>query len=390
MYKLEKIDTTVYIQTAGCVVPGIIDTFYRNNYNALYYYPETYRHCSAVYGDQIKKSLADAGIVCATQFGTQGINLYKLMQSVQEYPNTLFEIGLYEYFSLPNRFRKLLHNHKIVVHDYCESARSSSRSMRSAIDTSNYANITDFYQHMIDQHPNVILSTESADHTWCLPTFLFKTVSANIANNQIVQPTPNPSNDVLIPMWKPKRHRLDLLLSLHQNNLLHQCDWSLNEFNAHPDSQQSLADSDILNTNREHEFNMLYGELLPRTLYSKSESNLMGLPEQSQWNYNLYIASETDHSVALVTEKTYKGFISGLPTLIHGGDQCAKIVTDMGFELVASTSSVTDICDLVENSKQYYDYELTKHNFYNIMDHEKMCGILSNQILRMFDYFYNS
>lgn len=386
MYYLEKISTfSEFGYSKYLYAPGIIDTFIAEDKSILATQDVLLANTKNTYERVLIDALADHNICIATKFGEHGIDIHDLILSDYDHSNVIFEIGMYEYTSLPRILQFKLSKFNLLVHDYLECGVPLYHPELFDLYKENSSNILN--------KPNIVFSSDNPESRWCIPMYMYKTVSDTI--DSVISPddVTEKNNSVLLPIRKPRDHRVDLLAGLDSQGLLDNCDWSLRGKYKQGirNNKQMIAgminpgDHENVEFYFEHDFMRKYDSILPKEL--PMGDKYTGIASDIHWRYDLYISSETYFTVPFVSEKSYKGFLSGLPTVIHGHPACTTYLQNLGFHVydVDPEDQITGICELVKNCKP--NKEAALHNFNLITNHTQMISILSNKVAEMFEYF---
>ena len=353
--------------------PGILDILYGNTAN---YYMDCFsRDVHLHHGKHILSELSDLGVSTGNHFGTQGIDYKVLLSNGVDYPYTIFEICPKSYANIPAGAKKLLNKHyNIIVHDYMEGGFTLT-------DINDVSTVTG----------------EISD----VPVFMLFTLLRSWESDNVLPEFPNKSNKKLaiIPVHKPREHRLEALHQIDQAGLLDQCDWSLFL------TQNETVPGDFVNGPNvsvdrwshvvEHSFISKYRSQLPKILdHIESFADCLPLNKKYHGGYNWMVVCETYPDNFFVTEKTIKAFIGGIMPLIVGAPGFVKHLTEFGFKLVDGYDHLSDsdrigaIVDIMQHDHANYA-DLAEHNYNLITNQEAISSKLAHRILTAYQRAIN-
>ena len=297
-------------------------------------------YCNGTYlwGDQILEKLQSYDIWIGQQYGTDGITITDVFGPGVDRDNTTYCIPI-EKFAMLSKVQAtlLLSELKLIVCDYSEGGFLIREFMGKH--KQSWENITTQIRDVIISHSGL----ESFDHivgtsrTLCMHYFpllaLWETIRTNnVPSLEQVQTPMEKRKSVLVPVHKPRRHRVDMLSTMDAYGLLADADWSLT---VNFDEDGELGDflrTPNVSVTRFYETAMSsfvgkHKHILPKTLPNdtvKQFADCIPLDKQFAGQYKWFVSCETYSDLVFVTEKTYKGFIGGMPVALVGAMDTGK------------------------------------------------------------------
>lgn len=222
-----------------------------------------------------------------------------------------------------------------------------------------------------------------------------------------------PQKSALIPVHKPRMHRIKMLAELDAQNLLHNCDWSLTvneqggdqlgDFQHTPNV--NLSRFDFLTTDPTcKSFYEKYKHLLPKTLVDNDITKFnecIPLPVQLAGKYQWYVSCETYTHMQFVTEKTYKAFMCGLPVLMIADANTAKQFSNstgfllpyadrydefgIGNDDIGRYQAVAEI--IKENPAVHKDMIMNNYDLINNINWQVV--LVVERLIKLNEYYYN-
>lgn len=349
------------------------------------------RNVSKSYGQAFADICFQHGILCGERYGVQGISIYELLVTGDQ-SDTVYEIGVSEFAALPSRIKNKISKYRLIVHDYCEAGLS----------VGNMTGNTQLFNY-IAQAPNLIFSSDNLDLSdYPVYKHLYQTVADT---RELGVPTQNraPSRSLLIPAWKPRVHRIDLLKKFDDLGLLSNSEWSLHcEYNAlysesTKDLNPKLTDKhSIINMEwvdewfySAHPFVTKYQSILPKSIYQpegKYKSPNI-LHNDLHWDFSWYVCLETYFDIPFITEKTFKGFASGLPVILYGNKRMHDSLTQHGFRCLTAYGDTPEEqhSSILSQIQTTFNPADVMHNYNLVNNDEKMLTITITSLLGMIE-----
>ena len=341
-----------------------------------------------LWGDEVLEQLKSYDIWIGKYYGTEGITITEVFGPTVDRDNTIYCIPIEKFVRLSKvQATRLLTELRLMICDYSEGG-FLLREFTAQLDHS--------WETITNQLRHVMISTtclESFDHvigthgTLIMHYFPLLTLWETIRTNnlpsleQIRTPIEKRKN-LLVPVHKPRHHRVNMLSALDTRGLLADADWSLTvNFDEDGELGDFLKTPNVsvsrYQTSATTPFVGKHKHTLPRTLPNdtvKKFADCIPLDKQFAGQYKWYIACETYSDLNFVTEKTFKGFLAGMPVLISGAyDTSLKLSQMLEFEMpfmdqydkhCISNDDQTRyqrICDIVQC--QIPDQEVIEYNF---------------------------
>lgn len=351
--------------------PGLIDMLVGDTRKS--YSEQFTKHIKKYYGKKVVQQLHNRDIFLAEQFGPNGVKAIELLAGkFTVNPNTIFEVDIPTFNSLPVRTRTMLSDlYTIVIHDYMEGGW--------------------FFKKEHSQNSNTLLSSGSLDSG--VPVFLMCTYANSVESGNICSTFPDETKKrlAIMPVHKARPWRLDMLHALDQAEIIDEIDWSLwlnfNETDVPSHFEQSKnVTTARWKTASEHPFVIKYKNQLPKKLdiiddfYDCLPMNLL-----YHGKYKWHICTETYMDKFFLTEKTVKSFIAGHVPLTVAKPGFNKFLEDYGFKFVGDYDQLGGqerIDKIVEIlSTDHRDYtDIARHNYDLITDCDRVSIIIADSI----------
>ena len=303
-----------------------------------------------LWGNRVLEKFLKFGVHIGKNYGTRGITVQDMMNTGAD-ANTIYCISVEEFSQLSNIDRyMLLTNYVVMICDLAEGGFHFSELF------SKYGNNMNAFTKNEPVRCCFVCTSGMENfnfiagvrNTVNIPYFMLLTSWE--CHSKALIPDPKqfmkPVKSALVPVHKPRMHRIKMLAQLDKMNLLNVCDWSLT-VNQHSGGEfgdfqhtpnVSLARFNFLTTDPVcKSFYEKYQHQLPKSLVNNDISEFsecIPLPVQLAGKYQWYVSCETYTHMQFVTEKTYKAFMCGLPVLLVADANTAKSFSkDTGFEL---------------------------------------------------------
>lgn len=343
-------------------------------------------YCNGPYlwGDEIVEQLKSYDIWLGKYYGTEGITITNVFGPDVDRDNTVYCIPIEKFARLSKvQATRLLNELRLMICDYSEGG-FLMREYTNQIEN-NWETIT-------NQVREVSISTsglESFDHvqrTYCtmgMHYFPLLTLWETIRTNNLpsieqIRTPIEKRKSLLVPVHKPRPHRVEMLSALDKRGLLANADWSLTvNFDESGELGDFLRTPNVSVTRYQDSATMPFvgkhKHLLPKTLPNdtvKKFADCIPLDKQFAGQYKWYVSCETYHDFDFVTEKTFKGFLAGMPVLICGGvSPMTKVSDTLEFEMpyadeldhLDHSEKRQAICDIVQ--AQQVDQDIIEYNF---------------------------
>jgi len=357
MVKIEKINTMLE-RLVEHMPPGYVDVFHSNRYTYMWWH---YRNFKEMFLPLLPNDLQ-----IGLEYGTQG---KPIMEILAEGPtDTIWETDYITLLHLPERLKKeLLKKHRVLVAELMEMGIFNKDQSHGDI-------VSDI---KLNYEVREIIEHNAG------PMF------ALFTHNNLCEQYPNkeflyePKTLALVPARKPRDNRVKFLAKLYEQGLLEYCDWSLT-YVEDPPHLEAIKHGDgdffkspnvnasrfkLLTETNEPYLQKFYNDnidILPKSFDMPNQyfSDTHRVKEEWFGSYIFKIALETQsHNVEnkkhFITEKTFKGFMLGLPTMILGPSGIENTVSNMGFEF---PNFEYDHLDGDERIDKMISYLKQKHN----------------------------
>jgi hypothetical protein len=342
MIHLEKISTArsdtytnlQYSFSDGMEHPGLIGIFYNN--------PE--------FAVEIKKQCEKNGLAFGLRFGAKGVTVDSLLQvhdptlrknlkHTTQLHNYWFEISPSCFMSIPTPQREeLITLYNIIVFDYIDGGYRVENILPKAY-----------------RNDNRILNASGAfdkfgNETMCIPVYPHITYQeANRTGNIVAESVIDNEKQkrCLFPNHKPRPSRLATLAKLNEIDILDfEVDWSLTinweedgdlgDYFKSPNVGLDRYGHSLIQSESVKKFVKKYKNKLPKVLPNStidSFKDCIPLNKRYAGNYTWKIACEPYPYIKFNTEKTFKGFMAGIPVLTIGPKNLNKYLISVGYEM---------------------------------------------------------
>lgn len=342
-----------------------------------------------LWGDEILEKFSAYGIWIGDTYGTDGITITDVFGADVDRDNTIFCITIEEFSQLSKvQATLLLTELRLMVCDYSEGGFLIREFMGKHNDS--WESITDQVRQVIISHSGL----DCFDHitrTWnTLNMHYFPLLTLwetrrtnNIPSLEQVRTPMEKRKGALIPVHKPRIHRVAMLSAMDKRGLLEDADWSLTvNFDEDGESGDFLKTPNVSVARFQDvamsSFVGKHKHSIPRTLPNDTVKNFadcIPLDKQFAGQYKWYVSCETYNDLIFVTEKTYKGFIGGMPVALIGAQHTARqLTTDLEFEMpyyelyddenIANHSDhnrYQRVCDIIQSYT--VDQDIINYNF---------------------------
>jgi len=323
-------------------------------------------------------------------FNTTGLDIDILLTGNYDIKNLVIEISIDNINSLPkNKLKTLLESYPVILNDFEEGGNLYHNENLNLVKLLTDRNIKPKQLFLVggclqlEDYPSLNIYKIHYDYWMIISTTVNQNFSNAIFNNKYKQnlldqlETP-PNKFCIIPMFKPRQHRLNLLSQLNYIDMLDKCDWSLAlDYNPITNTYYSFK------TIPEQE-NYNVQVFLKKYKFPKFLPNSVDLtwsdiisPNIADFNqYRFYLSAETflgDEVLTpmggcgFTTEKTFKSFLTGSTPIIYGPKEIGPHLINMGFKTThnADSSNYTSVANLVKTvyDTQIYEKDLIQHNF---------------------------
>lgn len=340
-------------------------------------------------------------------YGTTGVDIDHLIIGNVAVQNLVVEICTDHLSYYPvKKLKILLENHTVILNDFEEGGNLYNLDRLNLVKFLTARNIkpkqlflvggvfqqTDYPAlniHKIQYDYWLIVTATISDFfNKALDDYSFKQSMLD----RLEQP---PDKFCLMPIFKPRQHRLELLTHLDSIGILDLCDWSLAynysrtidrynsmivDINTMPDHVKQFLSSDKYS----------FPKLLPDL---NTEWGDIIAPNPIHFNkYKYFISAETHlgHELGnelggcgFITEKTFKCFLIGSSPIIYGPSRSASYLNTLGFKTSCPDIDCNDYKQIANFIKQkslnsVYEKDLIQHNFDLITD----LNFLTDQIVK--------
>lgn len=368
--------------------PGLViqlcDQHYQPTKYAVGY---QWKHVRSVIGDLVINQLSDHGITLGSRFGGKGIDFRVLFSS--EPDDSYYEVSAKHLCLLnlsPNRITKLLTNHKLFVHDYCEAGFFIKQFIDQYSEFLPLARDITYFHAVDNEHKgNWQVNIPRGHKEISLPICLYGVGTFYQREKFHILPAYN-QQDILIPVHKARGWRIDALAVMDEKGLLDYADWSLykidpasvsgpNDFKRSPALRDIMHNSecnyDVLNFINKYS----WPRMLPQDNIQRFDEHL-NLNQQWQ-NYKRYVGIETHCDKWVISEKSLKGFILGVPSVTISAKNFNSYLNRYGFEIDGDYDSADT---LVERTRHATDFMLSSNGNKDIAMHNQLL-LKDNQFL---------
>ena len=346
--------------------------------------------CKYVTSEKISQYVRNKlpNMVFGKHFGTTGINIDALLSGEVNIDNLAIEMSVECLQTVPKqKLKKLFENYIVILNDFMEFGTFYGAYHPHLVDFLSSRNIKPKQiflvagGYQLTDYPPLNIIKIQFDY-WAIVTVLLDSYYSDAVfdltykQKMLDQFDLEPPNLCIIPMYKPRYKRVELLSILDNLNILEKCDWSL-AFN----SSEKVNEFGNGVENTYSEFLSKYE--FPKSLTDVEKYNTLQKPPREWFNkYKFYISAETyigDEmdpimgQCSSITEKTFKSFLLGTSPILLSGPGSLEHLSKMGFKQqfgYYDTTSPTEISKVIVEalSNPFYDKNLIQHNFDKITD----------------------
>lgn len=324
-------------------------------------------------------------------YGTDGIDIDYLLADNIDIENLVIELTVDHLSFLPkNKLKLLLENHIVILNDFEEGGNLYGVTGLDLVSFLSNRNIKPKQLFFVGgcfcqtDYPPLNIHKIQYDYWLVVSATINDFFSTTLTDTHYKQKLLDqldkvPDNFCLIPIFKPRPHRLELLAYLESISILEKCDWSL-AFNFNPkiNSYKSLTLKDPLPTHvTEFLFNGKYS--FPKFVPNNTGVDWKDIISTNPFNFNKYkyfVAVETYlgnekitklGKCGFTTEKTFKSFLSGSAPIVYGPLGIEEHLQSLGFKILNSmdTTDYKQVGNFVKQLHNNINYEkaLVQHNF---------------------------
>ncbi len=364
----------------------------------------------------------DLNVSIGKYFGKSGIALNQLLSNDLGINNLVIEMQVGDLTAISTKQLKLLlETYVVMLNDFAECSTTYGARFQHIVSFLSEKNIKpkmlflvgcSFQSHKEYKPLNIfVIPFEYWLLTTAISTNYFSdAIFDSEYKEKLVSILYNePTSFCSMPMFKPRKHRIELLAHLDKSSILKNIDWSLgieaNQFmnkfidvkSVNPLSELSLNATTFLSKYK-----------FPKELDFTDTWKLSGspfdgtptLPSQEWMNkFKFIVCSETYigneiepimGGCAFVSEKTFKSFLYGAVPIIHGGKGSTDHVVSLGFKTQINgydESSMEDIERVLRYviDNPFTDKSAILHNFNRITDLEFLCSLIQQPLLKIAD-----
>ncbi len=347
-----------------------------------------WEHVPSVYGQKILNKLKEKDIEVGKIFGPKGITIQELMNSwfngidtgdltkFEELKQYYYEIPftIFKQYKFKERNHLLRHFNVIITcfnHNHLLTERLIHNKNFSKIETVKNTIFLSSGNLKIKQNTD-----EKRINTINFPFSLLSTVSKAVVENQIQEKEDyNYKKLGLVPVHKPRYHRIKVLNTLEKYKLLDKCDWScvynagvstelgFNGLNTSTIKHPHMEDLKDSNTNI---FLSKYKNQLPKLLpniKSDTMSDVLIFPKNYFGKYKWCVSLESFEEHVHCSEKTFKGFLIGAGVIVLPNKEHYNLLESYGFKMQHITEEDIKNLDSIK-----LNLEFVKHNFKHIQN----------------------
>jgi len=349
-----------------------------------------FKHVKDVLGNNILNKLSSNNITVGIKYGPLGVDPRAAISNPDE---DYFEICARQLLATEPRIaNKLFKKCKLIINDY----NDGGLFLHTVLD--RYAEQLETAREVVFAHSIYNLHLDTKWKTMYIPVYIasggayYLREDTYQSNVQI--------KDMLMAVHKPRNFRLEALSYFEEHDLLDNTDWSLfvidptdvtrpGDFHASPSLVNIAFDKKDVYTERSVQFIKRHETTLPKKLDMGTKQVVdfwdhMLLPEEWK-NYKWYVDVETYIDEIFVTEKTIKGFVLGLPTMVIGSPGTVQHLKDLGFKLEGNydvecfEDKMLSIVDHIKNNTG--DKDIALHNKQLISDVEFLSDLYANPLI---------
>ena len=383
----------------GCD-PGLViqlcDKHYKYKKYLLGY---QWKHVRGVIGEQVISQLHDYNITLGKVYGGTGIDIRVLISS--EPDDSYYEISARQLCMLnlsPSKLTKLITLHKLIIYDYAEAGFYIKVFIEQYREHLHLARSITYF-HMVSTACKGDWQVElpAGHNEITVPTMLYG-VGTYYQREPLKKLPAYHQKEILVPVHKARHWRLDALAVLDKKGILDKADWSLykiekdaltgyGSFRSSPALFNIMHDSLSATCNvsefvKKYEFPRMLPQDTAELFHEHMDLN-------AQWqNYSRYVSIETHCDKWVISEKSLKGFVLGVPTVTVSAKNFNSYLSSYGFEIDGNYDSGDT---LVERASCAADFmlsskgnkEIALHNQMLLRDNNFLSSLIVNSFLKI-------
>jgi len=345
-------------------------------------------------------------------YGNKGINIDELLLSPPSIENLVIEISVDNINVLPKqKLKRLFENHIVILNDFEEGGTMYGPPQPHLVEILNSLNIkpkmlflVGYCFQLSDYTPLNIYKVPF--EYWAVqtavidPQFAQAIFDPAIKQNFLDQLATDATEFCAVPLFKPRKNRVELLVQLEKCNILNQTDWSL-AYNLSQHNYASTTRYKETESYSNEQLEFLNKHTFPKFLEGPAVNWVDVISPLTEWfnKYKFHVCAETYMGDEIptpmggpagITEKTYKSFLTGAAPIIYGPLGAISHVKHYGFKLLTDEFNTTDPVEVSKLVKYFYnnpsynlDYKL--HNFERITDLGFLTGLVCEPLNKIAD-----
>jgi hypothetical protein len=329
-------------------------------------------------------------------YGNTGADIDELLLSQPNIENLAIEITVDNINSLPKqKLKRLLESYIVILNDFEEGGTLYGPPRPHLVEILTNLNIkpkmlflVGFCFQLDDCYPPLNIYKVPFEYWAVQSAIVSKTFSSAIFDKSIQQEmldklSVDATEFCAVPLFKPRKNRVELLVQLDKLGILEKTNWSL-AYNITKHNYASTVRYKKSESYTDEQLGFLSKYTFPKFLEGPSVDWVDVISPLPEWfnRYKFNVCAETymGHEISTpmggpagVTEKTYKSFLTGAAPIMYAPKGAITHVKNYGFKLLTGEFDTTNPVEVSKLVAYYYknptytiDYKL--HNFERITD----------------------
>jgi len=336
-------------------------------------------------------------------YGNVGIDIDILLLNPPPIDNLVVEITIDHINCLgKQKLKRLLENYIVALNDFEEGGTLYGPPRPHLIEILTQLNIKPKmlflvgYCFQLSDYPPLNIYKIPFEY-WAVQTAIVDKVFAQAIFDSTIKQQfldkleKDSTNFCAVPLFKPRKNRVELLVQLEKHQILNKTDWSL-AYNLSKHNYVTTIKYKETESYTDEQLHFLSNHDFPKFLEGPSVNWVDVISPLAEWfnKYKFNICAETYMGNEIptpmggpagLTEKTYKSFLTGATPIMYGPKNSITHLRSHGFKLITDEFDTTDPVEVSKLAVYFYntpthtiDYKL--HNFERITDLEFLTDLL--------------
>lgn len=345
-------------------------------------------------------------------YGFEGADIDLLLVSEPNIENLVIEISIDNINSLSKqKLKLLLEKYPVILNDFEECGTLYGPPNPHLIDILSSLNIKPKMLFLVgscfqlNDYPELNIYKIPFEY-WAVSTAVIDQYFSNCifdksAKQEIIDLFDSePLDFCVVPLFKPRKNRVELLVQLDQQNLLEKTDWSLG-YNIAKHNYTATLKYKTRENYTDSQLEFLSKHEFPKFIEGPTADWKDVISPLAGWlnKYKFQICAETymGHEIptpmggcGAVTEKTYKSFLTGSTPIVYGPLGSTSHLKNYGFNILIDGYDSTNpaiissiLAEMYNNP--IYSKEAKIHNFELLLDPDFLTGLICEPLHKIAD-----